>query len=124
MVDDAREVTSQQATAYQPTGKKVKTPKPKPKAASASAKTASKSQTAPAPANERVYIRLLSTNDETTLMTLKQTIDNHQGGTEVVLVLGESEARQAIKLPGGIDKDSEGLGRLKELVGSDNLVIR
>lgn len=115
MVDDAREITPQQAEAYQATGKKVKTPKARAKATpSVAAK----------PANERVYIRLGDTSDEATLLTLKQTIDLHQGKTEVVLVLGEAAQKQAIKLPGGIDPQSEGLAKLKELVGTDNLVIR
>lgn len=119
MADDAREITVQQATAYQATGKKTKTPKPK----------ASKLKAAPAPQvakslNERVYIRLAASSDEQTLLSLKQTIDSHQGETEVVLVLGDAVKKQAIKLPGGIDGSSEGLDRLKELVGAENLVVQ
>jgi DNA polymerase-3 subunit alpha len=73
---------------------------------------------------ERLYIRLQDTSDERTLLSLKETIDRHKGPTEVVLVLGESSSRQAIKLPGGIDADSDGLAKLRELVGTDNLVIQ
>lgn len=73
---------------------------------------------------ERLYIRLHDTNDEETLLSLKQTIDSHKGPTEVVLVLGESSSRQAIKLPGGIDTGSSGITKLKEIVGADNLVIQ
>lgn len=122
MADDAREVTSQQAEAYEPTGKKAKLPKPK--ATKASSVTLTESNKLNSPIAERVYIRLNDTNDEKVLLSLKQTIDNHSGITEVVLVLGESDAKQAIKLPGGIDRASEGLTQLKQLVGNDNLVIR
>jgi DNA polymerase-3 subunit alpha len=118
MVDDAREITTEQASHYQETGKKVKTPKAR-KAAP---------PPAPAPATRtverRLYIRLHNTNDEQTLLSLKETIDLHSGPTEVVLVLGEASSKQAIKLPGGIDAAGEGLGKLQELVGTDNLVIQ
>jgi DNA polymerase-3 subunit alpha len=119
MVDDAREITSQQAAAYQLTGKKRKVPKAK-----AAAVTKQKSKTESQPINQKVYIRLSSTNDEQTLVNLKQTIDNHSGDTEVVLVLGEASSKQAIKLPGGIDKAGDAVGKLQALVGQENLVIR
>jgi DNA polymerase III subunit alpha len=76
------------------------------------------------PPGERLYIRLQDTNDEKTLLSLKETIDSHKGATEVVLVLGEASSKQAIKLPGGIDTGSAGLTKLREIVGIDNLVIR
>jgi DNA polymerase-3 subunit alpha len=123
IVDDAREITTQQASAYQATGKK-KAKVPKARAAvsnSQSSKAVSPDNT---PSQERVYIRLQNTEDQQTLLSLKQTIDTHQGSTEVVLVLGEASGKQAIKLPSGIDASSEGLDKLAELVGVDNLVVR
>lgn len=119
MVDDAREITAEQAQGYQATGKKARLPKPK-----AVPMKAAAPKSAPKPLNQRVYIRLPNTSDEQTLLSLKQTIDQHQGTTEVVLVLGEATQKQAIKLPVGIDSDSEGLSQLKELVGADNLVVQ
>jgi len=118
MVDDAREITTQQATGYQATGKKARTPKVKVGKPTVTVKANQK------PAVQRVYVRLLNTSDEQTLLTLKETIDNHQGETEVVLVLGEAAQKQAIKLPGGIDRASDGLTKLQNLVGADNLVIK
>ncbi|MGC1176846.1 MAG: DNA polymerase III subunit alpha [Candidatus Saccharimonadales bacterium] len=131
MVDDAREITAEQASAYQATGKKAKTPKARAgvqksapsRPSSAAAVTQSKPEAQP-PADPRVYIRLLNTNDEQTLLSLKQAIDAHSGQTEVVLVLGEATNKQAIKLPGGIDQASEGITTLKTLVGPENLVIQ
>jgi DNA polymerase-3 subunit alpha len=120
MVDDAREITAQQANAYQATGKKAKTPKARKTAAADTQKPKATTK----PVAERVYIRLATISNEETLLTLKQTIDTHQGETEVVLVLGEAANKQAIKLPGGIDRGSEGVIKLQELVGADNLVIR
>jgi DNA polymerase-3 subunit alpha len=117
LVDDAREVTTAQATGYQSTGKKPKTPKAK--AAIVPPQKAVK-EVIP----ERLYIRLESSDDEKTLMRLKQTIDAHSGETDVVLVLGMSEKKQAIKLPNGIDRDSPAIGHLKELVGHDNVRLQ
>jgi len=127
IVEDAREITSQQASAYQVTGKKARVPKGRPLAATSQPiqTTAAPADTTPAPpAQERVYIRLQNTEDQQTLLSLKQTIDTHQGSMEVVLVLGEASGRQAIKLPSGIDASSEGLDKLTQLVGADNLVVR
>jgi DNA polymerase III alpha subunit len=125
IVDDAREITTQQAAAYQATGKKKKVPKAK----AATAKPVSMRGPGARAATdsrkpERVYIRLLSTSDEQVLMSLKQTIDSHHGDTEVVLVLGEAAGKQAIKLPGGIDHTGDGMTKLTELVGTENLVLR
>jgi DNA polymerase III alpha subunit len=119
MVDDAREITSQQALAYQATGKKKKVPKVKPTPVPATKAILKQPTVSP-----RVYIRLQSTNDEQTLLSLKETIDRHQGETEVVLVLGEATTKQAIKLPGGIDRSSSGVEKLQSLVGNENLVIK
>lgn len=129
IVDDAREITTQQASAYQATGKKAKVPKIRTAAAASpplkvTTTPASQTDTAATPAQERVYIRLANTEDQQTLLSLKQTIDTHQGSMEVVLVLGESGGKQAIKLPSGIDASSEGIDKLAELVGADNLVVQ
>jgi len=122
-VDDAREITAEQAAAYEATGKKPKTPKAR------AAKAIAQARVSPAGAPdktlpERVYVRLINTQDQQMLVSLKQTIDRHQGETEVVLVLGEAASKQAIKLPMGIDRASDGLTKLQELVGADNLVIQ
>lgn len=117
-VDEAREITAEQAAAYEPTGKKTSAAKPAPSVNRKRAESKANTKT------ERVYVRLLDTKDEKMLLTLKQTIDRHHGETEVVLVLGEATGKQAIKLPGGIDRASDGLTKLRELVGPDNLVIQ
>jgi DNA polymerase-3 subunit alpha len=126
LVDDAREITSQQASAYQATGKKQRVPKPSAKSGAATATgPGAKAVLAEEPVSERVYIRLSSSNDENLLMSLKQALDSYQGDTAVVLVLGaDSPSRQAIKLPGGIDAGSAGLSALSELVGAENVKLQ
>lgn len=123
MVDDAREITSQQATAYQATGRKPKTLKPpKIKVASMIGPGAKAVNEVTAP--ERVYIRVASTKDQVLLTSLKQMLDEYRGSTEVVLVLGDETNRQAIKLPAGLDRHSEGMFKLRDLVGAANLKIQ
>ncbi|HSX46936.1 MAG TPA: DNA polymerase III subunit alpha [Patescibacteria group bacterium] len=115
MVDDAREITHDQAAAYQATGKKPKTPKAGKKAASVGVpKSAS---TMP----NRVYVRLQSGADQSALLSLKQTIDAHPGDTEVVLVIGEQ--KQIIRLPNRIAHES-GLVELQGLIGAEHVVLQ
>lgn len=121
MVDDAREITVQQATGYQATGKKQKVPKPNIKShmpgpgAMAAAGT---------PKDQKLYIRLEDSQDQEQLTSLKQTLDSFRGTTEVVLVLGNADSRQAIKLPTGIDRESDAVFQLRELVGADNIRLQ
>lgn len=117
LVDDAREVTIQQAEQYQPNGKKRKPPRV--------AKTQPAKPLDPkTDAVIRLFVRMPSGDDTATLTSLKQTIDDHQGDTEVVLVLGDDASRQVIKLPGGIDPEGLGVQKLSALIGAENVVLR
>jgi DNA polymerase-3 subunit alpha len=118
LVDDAREVTAEQANAYQATGKKPRMPGAK-KAAAALKKVPMVAKRAP----QRVYVRLNDSENQELLVALKQTIDECQGPTEVVLVLGPETSKQIIKLPTKITTDESALAQLRELVGEDNLKI-
>ncbi len=120
LVDDAREVTPEQAAAYQPTGKKMKVPKAK-KSASASK---SASVAASVAAEQRLYIRLHNSEDQDMLVSLKQMIDTSAGDTEVVLVLGPPQQKQIIRLPMKIRKDEETLAGLHQLVGESNVRLQ
>jgi DNA polymerase-3 subunit alpha len=121
LVDDAREVTAAQAEAYQPSGKKAKVPKTKSTATSLLKGPGAKAAVV---SNPKLYIRLQSSEDPKILMTLKETLDAFTGPTEVVLVLGSSESRQAIKLPTGVDRESDAVSKLEKLVGASNVKIQ
>jgi DNA polymerase-3 subunit alpha len=112
-VDEASEITAEQVEKYRPIGKTKEAPKARDSAAEAVD-----------PVDQRVYIRLVNTGNDRILRTLKDTLDSHPGSTEVALVLGETDDRQVIKLPSGIDRGSQGLEKLQALVGQDNLVLR
>lgn len=144
LVEDAREITGEQAQAYQATGKKMRPPGSKRSPAAnvtiskgkdpnevfkkketvaaegPGSKTATPVQTMP----ERVYIRLHDSQNQKLLVSLKQSIDEAKGETEVVLVLGPSESKQIIKLPNKITKDPSLLEKLRSLVGTDNVKVQ
>jgi DNA polymerase III subunit alpha len=127
MVDDAREITPEQAISYQATGKKRKMPGVSRKNAAASAKPALTATQKPAlrPAiDERIFVRLVDSSDQKILMKLKQIIDSNSGETAVVLVLGADSSKQIIKLPGGMSKDSQALDALRQLIGAENIKIQ
>ena len=123
MVDDAREITAEQAQAYQETGKKLKVPTPK-KPARQPAKLSSAGTAASTAAPPRVYVRLKDGGDQQLLLSLKQTIDQHAGDTEVVLVLGSPESKQIIKLPMKMDAKNGGLEKLQALAGAGNIRLQ
>ena len=116
LADDAREVTHEQATAYQPTGKKPPLPKGKLKPVPAASTTPSVQQ------NMRIYIRLKESNDQALLLSLKRVIDEQPGDSEVVLVLGAEDAKQVVRLPSRMRSDEATLARLQSLVGAQNVI--
>ncbi len=74
------------------------------------------------PANQRIYVRLVSSNDEDQLKSLKRTIDEHPGETEVVLVIGDQQ-KQIIRLPNKIDY-KPGLEELITVVGKEHVKLQ
>lgn len=115
LVDDAREITPEQAAAYQSTGKKPKVPKKGKKIAAAM--TAKPASTTP----PRVYIRIEKSDDHQILTTLRETIDTNKGDTEIVLVVGPAATKQIIRLPMRVKSDKECLAKFGELVGAENV---
>ncbi len=120
MVDDAREITPEQASSYQATGKKVKSPKAATK--SVKAVTNTKSVTEPAEkSSSRIYIKLPDTENQEMLLTLKSTLDQYVGTTDVVLVLGDGATKQIIKLPSGVSDTPDAISAFSDLVGAANV---
>ncbi len=119
LVDDAREITHDQAQAYESTGKKPKTPK-----ASKTRQVKVPHEAAKQPVDQqpaRVYLRLSDSKNSDLLLSLKEAIDHHKGDREVVLVLGPEKEKQVIKLPMRLDVTDDSLKKLTELVGADNI---
>jgi DNA polymerase-3 subunit alpha len=118
LVDDAREVTPDQAAAYQETGKTAKVPK-----ASKSKKVSTKSppeiSASAREIEKRVYIRVVDTKDHKRLNELKNIVDQSYGITPLVLVIGDDSEKQIVKLPNSIDANEKVLGSLTELFGNE-----
>ncbi len=118
MVDDAREVTIEQADAYQGTGKRPKSLK---------AKNAAKPlppATLSAPTEPRLYIRMAQSDDQQILLSLRETIDVHPGDIEVVLVVGPDTGKQVIRLPMRVAANEQSLSIFGGLVGADNVKLQ
>src|SRR5690606_20032844 len=96
----------------QPTGKKPKTPK----------QAGSKKQDI-ANSDKRIYVRVENSQDQDLLTNIKRVVDNNIGDTEIVLVVGEPENKQAIKLPVKIVSDQTVLDELTALAGGDNVKL-
>lgn len=127
MVDDAREITAEQAQAYQPTGRTMKLPGAKRSAAASvgrSSIAAKAVKTASSNGAPRVYIRLADAGDQVMLVALKKVIDEHSGESEVVLVLGGNDNKQIIKLPARITADAAVLEKLRNLAGEANIKLQ
>jgi DNA polymerase-3 subunit alpha len=127
LVDDGREITAEQAQAYQATGRKKAVPKAakklKPMAMKGPGAKAADEETPAAPM-EKVYIRLQDAGNNELLMSLKKAIDENRGPNEVILVLGPDASRQAIKLPVGFNSAETSLSKLQQLVGAENVKVR
>lgn len=127
MADDAREVTHEQAAAYQATGRKqrsLKVGKKQTLAARAATAKAERVQAVPTDAPRRLYIRLSSSKDDMLLTELKRVIDSSAGQDEVIFVLGDGEKRQAVRLPSRIDAAPEMIEQLCDLVGTENVKLQ
>ncbi len=72
----------------------------------------------------KLYIRLEDSADADRLTALKTKLDDHHGDTEVVIVTGPSEKKQAIKLPQSVDLNESSLRELAEIFGATNVVVR
>lgn len=116
IVDDAREVTLEQAIAYQPTGKKKRVPKEKLKSSKTNENTDIKK-------SNRLFIKIDDSKNNILLTSLKDILTMYSGKTEVVLVLGDDKTKQVIKLPYKIDPNKEFLIKAKSLVGAGNVKI-
>lgn len=117
LVDSARELTHSEVKTYVAKGKKMKSPtKPKTRSKATPVTTEVLSR--------RLFVRMDDSKNQEQLMSLKQVIDLHTGPTEVVLVLGEAEQRQAIKLPMKVDPSEDALQSLRGLFGEANVKLQ
>ncbi|MCA9324098.1 DNA polymerase III subunit alpha [Candidatus Saccharibacteria bacterium] len=72
---------------------------------------------------ERVYIRMLDTDDVARLQALKDHLTANPGENEVVLVVGPADGKQAIRIPERLSTNDESLHGLAELFGQENVKV-
>lgn len=116
-VSTAREIVIDEAKSYKETGKKKKALN---EMKSKTQKVAKKPEK---PMQSRLYVRVDSTEDTDRLTLLKEHIDSHAGDSEVVLVVGEGEQKQAIRIPGKVSSDDESVNALIEVFGGENVKL-
>lgn len=73
---------------------------------------------------QKLFIKVENSSDQPLLMSLKDKLDSFHGDTEVVLVTGSQESKQAIKLPQTISVSEESLRALASIFGSTNIVVK
>jgi len=121
LVEDARIITREQASAYEPTGKKAKLPKNNKKAKEKKSKI--DVQTPESIVPKRLYVRVKRGDDYKTLIELKTIISKNDGNTDVVLVVGPDSTKQIIRLPMRVTADEQMLKQLSSLVGEANIKL-
>ena len=103
IADEITIITDDELDNYKSTGKKMKTPTAKPASASkaAAATSAPKETYIYKPVEDKplkLYVHVKDPNDHDRLLKLKQTLNDHPGESEIILVLGK-EKSSALRLP-------------------------
>ena len=109
IVEEIKEVSADEAKDSKPSAKKKNSAKPTPVANQPKAK---------------LYIRVLDSEDHGRLSALKAKLDVHSGDTEVIIVTGPSEKKQAIKLPQAVEVNEQSLRDLAAIFGSTNVIVK
>ncbi|HUY52988.1 MAG TPA: DNA polymerase III subunit alpha [Candidatus Dormibacteraeota bacterium] len=73
--------------------------------------------------NRTIYIKLPDGENHSTLLSIKKLIDTLPGITPVVLVFGEGESRQAIKLPSKVNPSQDLIKTITSIVGEENIKL-
>jgi hypothetical protein len=72
----------------------------------------------------KLFVRIVDSSNADALVKLKQTIELKNGDVEVVLVLGENEDKQIIRLPHKVTIDEETVRDIAEIVGAQNVIAQ
>ncbi len=123
MVNEANIVSDADAKAYQPTGKKPKPPKGStptkiaPPTSGSSATTSSSGQS-------KMFIHLKDPNDNEKLLALKKLASEYPGEQDLILVLGESTQKTALKMPFRISVKQELTEKLHQFFDPSCVLVR
>jgi DNA polymerase-3 subunit alpha len=73
--------------------------------------------------DKTIYIKLPDGEHHSVLLDIKHLIDTRPGLTSVVLVFGEGESKQAIKLPSKVSNTEDFLKLIVNIVGEENIKL-
>jgi phosphoribosyl-AMP cyclohydrolase len=129
LAETVREITAEEAKNYQPTGERITVSEPVKRTRRGAKPDGAGEQSVKKPtANQdlpRLYLRVVDSNDQSLLLSLKETLDKYPSGErEVVLVTGPDSGKQIIKLPLKTSCDTAQVAALKDLLGETNVIIR
>ncbi len=116
LVNTAREVTHEEAQNYIPGNKRALKELKEVKK-----KTTKKEKIK---TSKKIYLRLPDTQDTERLQALKEHISSYPGETDVVLVVGPADKKQAIKVPEKSTDSDESLQQLVSLYGPENVKVQ
>ena len=119
IVNQATEVDPQ-ALATKPAVENSPQPVKQPSPAALDPKPTKQPQAAPKKP-DRLWLRLLNSDDTAKLEAIKTALDEHPGQTEVVLVLGADSNKQLLRLPQRVATNPKLVKRLKTTVGASNV---
>jgi len=138
IADEIQFVTDQELNSYEKTGRKMEGPKGgaaqyKVKATRVSYQKASSSpspsmpKTVSAPIPEKiftkVYLHVKNTDDQASLLSIKQLCSQHPGVSDVILVLG-ADKKSAIKMPFKVDTNDAFVGAMVKILGEDGVALK
>lgn len=72
----------------------------------------------------KLYIRMVDTTDAARLQQLKEHLTAFPGRAEVILVVGDSNKKQAIKIPEKVSIEQESMSALITLYGEENVRLQ
>jgi DNA polymerase-3 subunit alpha len=102
LVDQANQVSDEDAKAYQPKGKKPKPPKgsrPTKPSGSSLPPLPPSPPSPPQISAPKLFVHIKDPNDKERLMVLRDVASKHPGENELILVLGEESAKTALRMP-------------------------
>ena len=73
------------------------------------------------PRKERLYILVEDPNNTEVLTAIRRLADIHLGMQEVILVLKDGDTKRPLRMPFRVDVSEDLVGKLRDLVGTDNV---
>jgi DNA polymerase-3 subunit alpha len=119
LVESAQAVNFEEAASYESKGL---TPELSDAGRKSRKKTPKVHEDVDLPKVTKLFIRIENTNEADKLIALKKLLETKSGDTEVVLVMGPTPDKQAVRLPYKVTIDEETIREVAELVGPANVI--